>query len=61
MALVRFIISLFAFIGVLAGAAALVLIAMLMLRSLPVLTAIVLACLVFWWLLKKTGTSQTPG
>jgi hypothetical protein len=51
----RFFALLLAFIGVLAACAAAVLLGMIMLRFLPVLIAVILACTVFWWLLKKAG------
>lgn len=51
----RFFALLLAFIGVLAACAVAVLIGILMLRFLPVLIAVVLACMVFWWLLKRAA------
>lgn len=49
MSLLRFLLCLFAFIGALAAAGALVLSLMLMLRFPPLLIAVALAC----WLLSK--------
>lgn len=55
MIVLRFIALLFAFIGVLAGCAVAVLLCIVMLRFLPVLIAVILACMLFWWLLKKAA------
>ncbi|WP_137819613.1 hypothetical protein [Pseudomonas sp. 2FG] len=55
MSVVRFIVLLFAFIGVLVGCAVAVLIGIVMLRFLPALIIAVLTCTVFWWLLKKAA------
>ena len=55
MIVLRFFALLLTFIGVLAACAAAVLLGMIMLRFLPVLIAVVLACMVFWWLLKKAA------
>lgn len=55
MNVVRFIFLLFAFTGLLAACAAAVLIAIVMLRFLPVLIIVILACMLLSWLLKKAG------
>lgn len=52
MALLRFLLSLFAFIGALAAAGALVISVVLMLRFPPLLVAVLLAC---WILCKLLG------
>lgn len=59
MTVLRFIALLFAFIGVLAGCAAAVLIGIIMLRFLPALIIAILAWSVFWWLLKKAAVHIT--
>ena len=51
--LLRFLLSLFAFIGALAAAGALIMSIVLMLRFLPLLIAVVLACWILSWLLNK--------
>ncbi|MBX9755225.1 MAG: hypothetical protein K2X80_10755 [Pseudomonadaceae bacterium] len=61
MIVLRFFALLLAFIGVLAGCAMAVLLGILMLRFLPVLIAVVLACMVFWWLLKKAAVRISGG
>lgn len=61
MIVLRFFALLLAFIGVLAGCAMAVLLGILMLRFLPVLIAVVLACMVFWWLLKKAAVRISSG
>jgi hypothetical protein len=61
MIVLRFFALLLAFIGVLAGCAMAVLLGILMLRFLPVLIAVVLACMVFWWLLKKAAVRISAG
>lgn len=50
---------LFAFVGVLAACAIAVLLGLVMLRFLPVLICVVLACLLFKWLLKKAAVRIT--
>ncbi|EPY8494700.1 hypothetical protein AB8Q16_04995 [Pseudomonas aeruginosa] len=55
MPLLRFVILLFVFIGVLASCAVAVALLMLMLRFWPVLIAILLGCGVFGWLLSRAG------
>ncbi|MFZ3154045.1 hypothetical protein [Pseudomonas sp.] len=55
MILLRFLLSLFAFIGALAAAGALVVSIVLMLRFPPLLIAVALACWILYWLLKKAG------
>lgn len=55
MILLRFICMLFVFIDVIAASAAAVLLAIVMLRFLPVLIIVILACAVFRWLLKKVA------
>lgn len=55
MMLLRFLLSLFAFIGALAAAGALVMSIVLMLRFPPLLIAVVLACWILSWLLNKAG------
>ncbi len=55
MIVLRFFALLLAFVGVLAACAVAVLLGILMLRFLPVLIAVILACTVFWWLLKKAA------
>ena len=52
MMLLRFLLSLFAFIGALAAAGALVVSIVLMLRFPPLLIAVVMACLILCKLLK---------
>ncbi|MCF7556672.1 hypothetical protein [Pseudomonas petrae] len=52
MALIRFLITLLTFIGVLASASAAVLGVILMLRFPPVLIAVAIAFLLFHWVLK---------
>ena len=52
MMLLRFLLSLFAFIGALAAAGALVVSIVLMLRFPPLLIAVVLACWILYRLLK---------
>ena len=51
--LLRFLLSLFAFIGALAAAGALVVSIVLMLRFPPLLIAVVLACWIFYKLLQR--------
>lgn len=53
MMLLRFLLSLFAFIGALAAAGALVVSIVLMLRFPPLLIAVVLACWIFCKLQKR--------
>jgi len=53
MMLLRFLLSLFAFIGALAAAGALVVSIVLMLRFPPLMIAVVLACWILCWLLNK--------
>lgn len=53
MALIRFLIALLTFIGVLASASALVLAVVMMLRCPPLLVAVLLACWVLSRALKK--------
>lgn len=53
MALIRFMIALLTFIGVLASALAVVLVVVLMLRFPPILVTVALAFLLFHWLLKR--------
>ena len=53
MALIRFLITLFTFIGVLASASAVVLTVILILRFPLILIAIVIALLLLQWLLKR--------
>jgi hypothetical protein len=53
MVLIRFLIALFTFIGVLASALAVVLVVVLMLRFPTILVAVALAFLLFHWLLKR--------
>jgi len=53
MELIRFLIALLTFIGVLASALAVVLVVVLMLRFPPILIAIALAFLLFHWVLKR--------
>lgn len=53
MALIRFLITLFTFIGVLASASAVVLTVILILRFPPVLIAVGIALLLFQWLLQR--------
>lgn len=57
----RFFALLLAFIGVLAACAMAVLLGILILRFLPVLIAVVLACMLFWWLLKKAAVRISAG
>lgn len=52
MILIRFLIALLTFIGVLASASAVVLAVILMLRFPPILIAVGLSCLLFHWVLK---------
>jgi hypothetical protein len=59
MSLIRFIFMLFAFAGVLAACAVAVLLGLVMLRFLPVLICVVLACMLFKWLLKKAAIRIT--
>jgi len=62
MTLLRFLLSLFAFIGALAAASALVVCVLLMLRFPPLLIATVLACWILCKLLKalcKPGQKKT--
>ncbi|MEB0028955.1 hypothetical protein QN375_24840 [Pseudomonas sp. MH9.2] len=59
MALLRFIFLLFAFVGILAGTCALVLTVILMLRFPPLLIAVLLACILLRWLLKKAGADTS--
>jgi hypothetical protein len=61
MIVLRFFALLLAFIGVLVACAAAVLLGMIMLRFLPVLIAVILACTVFWWLLKKAAVRISAG
>lgn len=53
MALIRFMIALLTFIGVLASALAVVLVVVLMVRFPPILVVVALAFLLFHWLLKR--------
>lgn len=53
MALIRFLITLLTFIGVLASASAAVLTVILILRFPPILIIIGIALLLFQWLLKR--------
>jgi len=55
MIVLRFFALLLAFIGVLAACGVAVLIGIVMLRFLPILIAVMLACMLFWWLLKKAA------
>lgn len=57
MMLLRFLLSLFAFIGALAAAGALVVSIVLMLRFPPLLIAVVLACWTLYRLLKVLHSS----
>lgn len=52
MVLIRFLVALLTFIGVLASALAVVLVVVLMLRFPPILIAVALAFLLFHWVLK---------
>lgn len=56
MALIRFLIVLLTFIGVLASASLVVLAVTLMLRFPPILIAISVAFLLFHWVLKRLPT-----
>ncbi|WP_223485677.1 hypothetical protein [Pseudomonas sp. A-RE-19] len=58
MALIRFLITLFTFIGVLASASAVVLTVILILRFPPILIAVGLALLLFQWLLKHHSSFE---
>lgn len=58
MMLLRFLLSLFAFIGALAAAGALVFSIVLMLRFPPLLIAVVLACGILCWMFSKAGKSS---
>lgn len=58
MMILRFLLSLFAFIGALAAAGALVVSIVLMLRFPPLLVAVLLAC---WILSKLLKMLRTPG
>jgi hypothetical protein len=58
MALIRFLITLFTFIGVLASASAVVLTLILMLRFPPVFIAVGIALLLFQWLLKRLSSFE---
>jgi hypothetical protein len=51
----RFFALLLTFVGVLAACAVAVLIGIVMLRFLPTLIIAALACMLFWWLLKKAA------
>lgn len=53
MVLIRFLVALLTFIGVLASALAVVLVVVLMLRFPPILVAVTLAFLLFHWVLKR--------
>jgi len=53
MALIRFLVALLTFIGVLASASLVVLAVILMLRFPPILIAVGIAFLIFHWLLKR--------
>ena len=53
MALIRFLIALLTFIGVLASASLVVLAVILMLRFPPILIAVGVAFLLFHWVLKR--------
>jgi hypothetical protein len=53
MMLLRFLFCVFAFIGALAAAGALVVSIVLMLRFPPLLVAVVLACWILCWMLNK--------
>lgn len=55
MMLLRFLLCLFAFLGALAAAGALVVSVVLMLRFPPLLIAVVLACWILCWLLNRVG------
>ena len=55
MMLLRFLFCLFAFIGALAAAGALVVSIVLMLRFPPLLIAVALACWMLCWLLNRAG------
>ena len=56
MVLIRFLIELLTFIGILASASAVALTVILMLRFPPILIAVGLACLLFHWVLKRFPT-----
>jgi len=58
MALIRFLITLFTFIGVLASASAVVLTVILILRFPPILIAVGIALLLFQWLLKRHSSFE---
>lgn len=58
MALIRFLITLFTFIGVLASASAVVLTVILILRFPPILIAVGIALLLFQWLLKHLSSFE---
>jgi len=53
MALIRFLIALLIFIGVLASASVIVLAGILMLRFPPILVAVGIAFLLFYWVLQR--------
>ena len=53
MALIRFLIALLIFIGVLASASVIVFSVILMLRFPPMLVAVGIAFLLFYWVLKR--------
>lgn len=59
MTLLRFLVSLFAFIGALAAAGTLVLSLILMIRFPPLLVAVVLACWILCKLLKVLAPQKT--
>ncbi len=56
MTLLRFLLCLFAFIGALAAAGALIISVLLMLRFPPLLVAVVLAC----WIFSRLQTAAPP-
>ncbi|EJM17146.1 hypothetical protein PMI22_03693 [Pseudomonas sp. GM21] len=58
MALIRFLIKLFTFIGLLVSASALVLTVILILRFPPILIAVGIALLLFQWLLKRLSSFE---
>lgn len=58
MALIRFLITLFTFIGVLASASAVVLTVILIVRFPPILIAVGIALLLFHWLLKRHSSFE---
>lgn len=58
MALIRFLITLFTFIGVLGSASAVVLTLILMLRFPPIFIAVGIALLLFQWFLKRLSSFE---